>query len=777
MAGPLEPCEICNHTGQTAHGVACPVCRGTGMAPPLAAETHRQLLRQAALAGAVRRAERLGAAGVEAEARTAAQARQDAAQYQAATEQAARRADDALSRVAAAVKADTAARAADAIQRTADIAAMAALMSPGPPLPPIPPGAGPTDPGTPDPLFTVDTAQIRDLFVWGALHVQGSGGLMTNPMTTQGDLITGASGGTPQRLPVDTNGQLLSVVAGAVAWATVAVLTNPMTAPGDLITGNTGGVPQRLGVGAAGQVLTVVSGQPVWQNSAAGFANPMSTFGDLITGGVAGAATRLGIGTAGQVLTTSGGVPVWANSPSGFANPMTTTGDTIYSSPGATPRRLAVGTLYQRLGAVAGVPAWITPAYIVVPPSGDVTGATDAAAINAAFTALNAVAGGTVILLPGDYYINNTITGPQQRGSSPTSGNYPCSLIGSRGATVIHALATPAIYMHRNVQYGGGGPQNGQPNPMAPMGQLRDFTLTGASAGSNSVGIDCGDGWGGAILDVCVKDYYSAGANCIGIYLINRVGWSEKWTIRAHTINNDQHVVVDTLNPSNAGDCSSEYNVFDLFMYMLGGSNTISNAGQIGIQWWNGTFLGGGKINIRGNHGGGGSGNNGTVLQVGGGASDGTSGNWSQIYNTEMYVTVEGNGTSNLPHLIRLNDPSGNNSLAGSGMLVAQYAGWSNSVLNGGNFKFSGRITGDSVLQTGWPSTTFPGVGTAWVNNGPDALVCVSGGSGITGINIGIGGGVNYPTGLTAGAFFVKAGDSLIVNGGTPANFSIVPAN
>lgn len=42
--------------------------------------------------------------------------------------------------------------------------------------------------------------------------------LLTNPMTTAGDLIVGGAGGTASRLAIGSNGQVLSVVAGAVAW-------------------------------------------------------------------------------------------------------------------------------------------------------------------------------------------------------------------------------------------------------------------------------------------------------------------------------------------------------------------------------------------------------------------------------------------------------------------------------------------------------------------------------------------------------------------------------
>ena len=49
-----------------------------------------------------------------------------------------------------------------------------------------------------------------------------------------------------------------------------AGLSNPMTTAGDLITGGASGTPGRLAVGAEGEVLTVVSGVPAWAAPAAG---------------------------------------------------------------------------------------------------------------------------------------------------------------------------------------------------------------------------------------------------------------------------------------------------------------------------------------------------------------------------------------------------------------------------------------------------------------------------------------------------------------------------
>ncbi|NMZ77660.1 DUF2793 domain-containing protein [Pseudomonas nitroreducens] len=46
------------------------------------------------------------------------------------------------------------------------------------------------------------------------------GGGMTNPMTTQGDIIVGGSAGAPARLAKGTDGQVLTMVSGSQAWAT-----------------------------------------------------------------------------------------------------------------------------------------------------------------------------------------------------------------------------------------------------------------------------------------------------------------------------------------------------------------------------------------------------------------------------------------------------------------------------------------------------------------------------------------------------------------------------
>jgi len=60
--------------------------------------------------------------------------------------------------------------------------------------------------------------------------VQTSAGF-GNPMTTTGDVITGGASGAAGRLAIGTASQVLTVVAGAPAWAAVGVTVNNITTP------------------------------------------------------------------------------------------------------------------------------------------------------------------------------------------------------------------------------------------------------------------------------------------------------------------------------------------------------------------------------------------------------------------------------------------------------------------------------------------------------------------------------------------------------------------
>lgn len=80
-----------------------------------------------------------------------------------------------------------------------------------------------------------------------------------NPETTLGDLAYRSStSNTNTRLPIGSNGQVLTVASGVPSWATPTDQT-PLTTKGDLFTFST--VDARLGVGANGTVLTADSAE------------------------------------------------------------------------------------------------------------------------------------------------------------------------------------------------------------------------------------------------------------------------------------------------------------------------------------------------------------------------------------------------------------------------------------------------------------------------------------------------------------------------------------
>jgi hypothetical protein len=122
---------------------------------------------------------------------------------------------------------------------------------------------------------------------------------------------SGAGTGDPGQITI---GSGLAISGAGVLSATGGGggMTDPMTTNGDIII-RAAGVAARLGIGTDGQVLTVSSGLPSWQNASSGFADPMTTAGDIIIRNAGNTTTRLAVGTTGQVLTVSGGgVPSWA---------------------------------------------------------------------------------------------------------------------------------------------------------------------------------------------------------------------------------------------------------------------------------------------------------------------------------------------------------------------------------------------------------------------------------------------------------------------------------
>lgn len=721
----LAECAICSGRGQVAPGTACPVCQGTGMADPATAAAHQARLAEAALAGAVRRAERLGAAGVDLERRAAEQARQDAASHHRAAEAAARRAEQALAQMRQLSAAEQAARADHEGQVSAALAAFTPFALPAP----QPPTVNPQVPGgTRDPVIYADSIACRELDVWGVFNLAGGGtGLMTNPMNTLGDIITALAGGVPARLAIGGAGQVLTVVGGVPTWQNSAAgFANPMNTTGDLISSNPGATPVRVPVGSAGQVLTVVGGVPAW--AAAPMVNPMTQSGDVIYGGVGGTPTRLAGGLNGQVLTFVAGAPntvAWTTGGGGgFPNPMTTSGDMITATAGGTAVRLAAGLNGQVLTMSGGVPLWAAPgaggvAFLF--PSNDTTGTTDDANFAAAVASLPQ--GGLIQLAPGPFYTKAGWVVPAQTAipswwPAGTPAGNPVSVKGSGPASILYGVgaALTVVSYHRTTSYGA---QFG--NPADPsVGFLHDFTIDGTHTTGAAIGLDCGDGRG-IDIDLTVQNFDTT--NAIGFNLIKRLFWTEKCWFKCQSYNNTTAVVIGN---NGLTDVSQEYNFFDIIMFC--------NADQQGVVVSGGANLGGCEIKIRGNMSLSSStsgtgvptiGPQGTPIAMISFIGTGSQGG-SRLYFGRLYTKVEGNpgnGGGNVYPYGVYSDGSGyvrqssgqvTHSLNGAGSTVGP-----GSVLNGAEFTFDGPISGDpGLLANASGVLTATGIG-----NGQGALV------------------------------------------------------
>ena len=231
------------------------------------------------------------------------------------------------------------------------------------------------------------------------ISATGGGGGMTNPMTTAGDMIIGGASGTPDRLGIGSNDQILTVYSGNPKWRNlvngsgitldstsnyikisadtqtgdhlVLATTDDATSPGALAdklyvfsplvqsTATAGGVKRvtvRINAGVDGTVLTSNSGSISWEA-------PATQTGDhkIIVDGNDTSPNYLSSKlTAGSNITlTNNGTDLEISATDiGFANPMTTAGDLIVGGSSGVADRLGIGTSGQVLTVSSGTPAW-----------------------------------------------------------------------------------------------------------------------------------------------------------------------------------------------------------------------------------------------------------------------------------------------------------------------------------------------------------------------------------------------------------------------------------
>jgi hypothetical protein len=171
----------------------------------------------------------------------------------------------------------------------------------------------------PDPGFAVDMATQAELDAVAATIPAGGPFVQLSLLDAKGDLYAASADNTAARLPVGTNGQVLTADSAqtlGVKWAAVpgggyVAVDTIWDAAGDLAVGSGADTAVRLPLGTNGQILTaepLVSPGVKWANPQ-GVSQDLiwDTKGDLAVGTGSDTAAKLPLGTDGQVLTADSG--------------------------------------------------------------------------------------------------------------------------------------------------------------------------------------------------------------------------------------------------------------------------------------------------------------------------------------------------------------------------------------------------------------------------------------------------------------------------------------
>lgn len=325
---------------------------------------------------------------------------------------------------------------------------------------------------------------------------------------------------------------------------------------------------------------------------------------------------------------------------------------------------------------------------IALAPSGDKTGAADAARINGAIASLP-VTGGAVTLTAGNWYL--------VPGAVVISQQAPVYLLGAgRGVTIINAVAGAAgdvIRMLNPVANTGGG------SPGTFGGGVGGLTIDGTSAAAASCGLHIGD-IEGAQLDVCVQNF--TGAGDIGFHIDNTIWWTEKLAGQIYSVNNTSGVVFDMSGLGSSVQNSHAYD--DLLI------KTECGSGQNGVIFQGGAVFYNGNLKIRGNYNTGSSAN--ACLTITGLAANGPDvGIYSQIRDSRLDIQVESNGLTPFPTTLSFGSVSAGteNAILRCSGIMDFFNTWSganvfgNSVNATGAIAFDGWVSGDTNLGPAGP--------------------------------------------------------------------------
>lgn len=337
-------------------------------------------------------------------------------------------------------------------------------------------------------------------------------------------------------------------------------------------------------------------------------------------------------------------------------------------------------------------------------PSGDATGAKDAAAINTAVAALPAQGGVIRLAATSQWYI----------ACGTVSINKTGVYIDATGCWINATGSGDMIRMFDSSTYGTRTTSGG--------GILGNPVIDGTSTTGTSSALHIGD-----ILQlqvfVTVQQFLQAGS--IGVHFENAFFFSEQLTGRVRVQGCPGGGVV--FDASGAGTVSYDRAVIDVFPNQ--------GANQDCVVFQNGAQIVDGRLGIYGNTGTSSSALTSAVLRLTGSHGGANAG----IVASQLNIGVEADGgLAHAPQTIAFG--SGANNIQAYGLLDFSVGGFTQSN-NGGQFNFQGTVLGDPTLPATYAygawSQTIATSGTLFAGLG--SVVTVSPGAAVTGVILGAG--------------------------------------
>ncbi|MBC7947758.1 MAG: hypothetical protein H7Y42_07750 [Chitinophagaceae bacterium] len=197
-----------------------------------------------------------------------------------------------------------------------------------------------------------DSVWVKDA-ISGIYRLRAQGDIigatgMINPMTTTADVIYSSSGSTPARLPIGTNGQVLTVVSGVPAWQNAV--------SGSVNTGNQYRLAYYASNGSTLSEVAAITASRALISDGFGVPTHSTTtatqiaYLDAATGTTGTASTNLVFSTSPTLSTPV--INVGSDA----------TGDIYYRNGSGLFTRLPAGTNGHVLTLASGIPAWSAPA-------------------------------------------------------------------------------------------------------------------------------------------------------------------------------------------------------------------------------------------------------------------------------------------------------------------------------------------------------------------------------------------------------------------------------